>query len=131
MPDDGLYRPFSEAAAEITTLWRERFHSSLPIVAGGFEIASPLVFYSPDHPKMFADFIPVFSPWINFPDDLIHKGYVGICFDSGTVYDAACRRYFAAFNPNAEQIDIALQRHAYGGATPPLKLHLEIAGPRP
>ena len=56
MPDDGVYGPFSEAAAEITELWRERFHSPLPIVAGGFEIASPVVFYSADHPKMFADF---------------------------------------------------------------------------
>ena len=131
MPDDGVYRPFSEAAAEITELWRQRFHSPLPIVAAGFEIASPLVFYSPDHPKMFADFEPAFSPWIDFPDELIHKGYVGICFDNGTVYDAACRRYFAAFNPNAEQIDIALQRRAYGMASVPLKLHLEIVGPKP
>jgi hypothetical protein len=24
-----------------------------------------------------------------------------------------------------------LQRHAYGTATPPLKLHLEIVGPKP
>jgi 4-amino-4-deoxy-L-arabinose transferase-like glycosyltransferase len=131
MPDDGVYRPFSEAAAEITQLWRERFHSPLPIVAGGFEIASPVVFYGPDHPKMFADFTPAYSPWINFPDELIHKGYVGICLDDGSVYYAACLRYFAKFNPNAEQVNIALQRQAYGRATPPLKLHLEIVGPKP
>jgi len=127
IPDDGVYRPFSEAAAQITRLWRERFHSPLRIVAGGFEIASPLVFYSPDHPEMFADFNQAFSPWIDFPDELIRKGYVGVCFDD----DAACRKYFAAFNPNAERVDIALQRHAYGMSTPPLKLHLEIAGPKP
>jgi 4-amino-4-deoxy-L-arabinose transferase-like glycosyltransferase len=128
MPDDGVYAHSAKAAAEeITALWRERFHSPLPIVAGGFEIASPMVFYSPDHPKMFADFVPAYSPWINFPDELIHKGYVGICFDD----DGACRRYFATLSPNAEQIDIALQRQAYGMATPPLKLHLEIAAPKP
>jgi 4-amino-4-deoxy-L-arabinose transferase-like glycosyltransferase len=131
MPDDGLYRPFSEAATEITRLWRERFHSPLPIVAGHFDITSPVVFYSPDHPKMFADFNPVYSPWINFPDELIHKGYVGICFDEGTVYDAECRRYFAGLDPNAEHMEIELKRQAYGTATPPLKLHLEIVGPRP
>jgi 4-amino-4-deoxy-L-arabinose transferase-like glycosyltransferase len=126
MPDDGLYRPFGEAAAEITKLWRDRFHSPLAIVAGGFEIASPTVFYSSDHPKMFADFDPAYSPWIDFPDELIHKGYVGICFED----DEPCRKYFAALNPNAEQVDITLQRHAYGMATPPLKLHLEIVGPK-
>jgi len=127
MPDDGVYRPFSEAAVDITELWRERFHSPLPIVAGGFEIASPMVFYSPDHPKMFADFNPAYSPWIDFPDELVHKGFVGICLDA----DVGCRRYFAAFSPNAEQLDIALQRRAYGATTPPLKLHLQIVGPRP
>jgi 4-amino-4-deoxy-L-arabinose transferase-like glycosyltransferase len=131
MPDDGVYRPFSEAASEITELWRERFHTPLPVVAGGFEIASPVVFYSPDHPKMFADFNPAYSPWINFPGELIHKGYVGICLADGSVDEAACRRYFAAFSPGAERIDIALQRSAYGMATPPLKLHLEIVGPKP
>jgi hypothetical protein len=131
MPDDGLYRPFIEAAEEITELWRDRFHSRLPIVAGGFEIASPMVFYSPDHPKMFADFTPAYSPWINFPDELIHKGFVGICLIDGSVQEAACRRYFATLSPNAEHVDIALQRHAYGAATPPLKLHLEFAAPRP
>jgi hypothetical protein len=131
MPDDGVYRPFSEAAAEITQRWRERFRSPLPIVAGGFEIAAQVVFYSPDHPKMFADFVPTYSPWINFPDELIHKGYVGVCLVDGSVYEAACRRYFAAFNADAERIDIALQRRAYGTATPLLQLHLEIVGPKP
>jgi 4-amino-4-deoxy-L-arabinose transferase-like glycosyltransferase len=131
MPDDGVYRPFSEAALEITDLWRERFHSPLPIVTAGFEVASPMVFYSPDHPKMFADFIPAYSPWIDFPDELIRKGYVGICLDDGTEFYAACLRYFARFSPDAEQLDIALQRQAYGTATPPLKLHLEIVGPKP
>ena len=131
MPDDGVYRPFSEAAIKITELWRERFHSPLPIVTAGFEVASAMVFYSPDHPKMFADFVPAYSPWIDFPNELIHKGYVGICLNDGSVYYAACLRYFAAFSPDAEQVDIALQRHAYGVTTPPFKLHLEIAAPKP
>jgi hypothetical protein len=91
----------------------------------------PVALYSPDYQKMFADFNPAYSPWINFPDGLIHKGYVGICFDEGTISDAACRQYFAALNPDARHIEIALQWRAYGMATPPLKLHLEIVGPKP
>ena len=78
-----------------------------------------------------ADFNPAYSPCINFPGELIHKGYVGICLADGNADEAACRRYFAAFSPGAERIDIALQRSAYGMATPPLKLHLEIVGPKP
>jgi hypothetical protein len=72
-PDDGPYRLFVEAAADITRLWRERFHSPLPIVVSGFEVAAPIVFYSSDHPKMFADFDPAYSPWIDYPAELRRK----------------------------------------------------------
>lgn len=124
-PDDGPYRPFAEAAADITRLWRERFHSPLPIVVSGFEVAAPIVFYSADHPKMYADFDPAYSPWIDYPAELKRKGYVGVCFAD----DAPCRANLKALNPNAEQVDIAPQRRMYGIATPPLKLHLEFTGP--
>ena len=126
-PDDGLYRPFVEAAADITRLWRERFHSSLPIVVSGFEVAAPIVFYSTDHPKMFADFDPAYSPWIDYPAELRRKGYVGVCFAD----DGNCRGYLKSLNPNAEQINIALQRQMYGIVTPPMTLHLEFTGPNP
>jgi 4-amino-4-deoxy-L-arabinose transferase-like glycosyltransferase len=103
MPDDGPYRPMVEAAAEITQLWHDRFHSLLPIVVSGFEIAAPMVFYSTDHPKMFADFDPAYSPWIDYPAELNRKGFVGICFDE----DRNCRAYLKSLNPEAEQLDIA------------------------
>ena len=125
--DDGVYRPFPQAAAEITRLWHDRFHSRLPIVASGFELAAPIVFYSPDHPKMFSDFDPAYAPWIDYPAELIQKGYVGVCFAD----DAACRAALKALNPNAEQVDIALRRQRYGLTTPPMKLHLEFTAPNP
>jgi 4-amino-4-deoxy-L-arabinose transferase-like glycosyltransferase len=124
-PDDGVYRPFAEAADDITRLWRERFHSPLPIVVSGFEVAAPIVFYSADHPKMYADFDPAYSPWIDYPAELRRKGYVGVCFAD----DTQCRANLKALNPNAEQVDIALQRRMYGIATPPMMLHLELTGP--
>jgi 4-amino-4-deoxy-L-arabinose transferase-like glycosyltransferase len=126
LPDDGPYRPFSEAAAQITQLWRDRFHSALPIVVSGFEVAAPIVFYSTDHPKMFADFDPAYSPWIDYPGELARKGFVGVCLDD----DANCRVYLKSLNPNAERLDIALRRRMYGVETPPLKLHLELTGPK-
>jgi 4-amino-4-deoxy-L-arabinose transferase-like glycosyltransferase len=126
-PDDGLYRPFGEAAAEMTRLWHNRFHSPLPIVVSGFDVAAHIVFYSPDHPKMYADFDPAYSPWIDYPAELKRKGYVGVCF----VDDTACRANLKALNPNAEPFDITVQRHSYGLATPPTTLHLEFTGPNP
>jgi len=125
--DDGVYRPFPQAAAEITRLWHDRFHSRLPIVTSGFELAAPIVFYSPDHPKMFSDFDPAYAPWIDYPAELIQKGYVGVCFAD----DAACRAALKALNPNAEPVDIALRRQRYGLTTPPMKLHLEFTAPNP
>ena len=127
MPDDGTYRPFAQAAADITRLWHDRFHSPLPVVVSGSEVATPIVFYSADHPKMYADFDPDYSPWIDYPAELKRKGYVGVCFDD----DASCRAGLKALNPNAEAVDIEPQRHAYGAATPPMKLHLEFTAPAP
>ena len=74
---------------------------------------------------MYADFDPVYSPWIDYPAELKRKGYVGVCFAD----DAPCRANLKTLNPNAEQVDIAVQRRMYGIATPPMKLHLEFTGP--
>lgn len=126
LPDDGVYQPFIEAAAEITRLWHDRFHSRFPIVVSGFDVAAPIVFYSADHPKMFADFDPDYSPWIDYPSELERKGYVGVCFAD----DANCRANLKFLNPNAQQLDIALERRVYGTMTPPLRLHLEFTGPK-
>jgi hypothetical protein len=114
-----------EAALEITRLWHERYHSPLPIVASGFEIAAPIVFYSPDHPKMFSDFDPAYAPWIDYPAELKQKGFVGVCFAD----DAACRANLKTLNPNAEPLELTVHRRMYGIMTPPIKLHLEFTAP--
>jgi 4-amino-4-deoxy-L-arabinose transferase-like glycosyltransferase len=123
--DDGLYRPLPEAALEITRLWHERYHSPLPIVASGFEIAAPIVFYSPDHPKMFSDFDPAYAPWIDYPGELKRKGFVGVCFAD----DAGCRENLKGLNPHAEPLELTVRRRMYGIPTPPIKLHLEFTAP--
>ena len=118
-PDDGLYRPFGEAAAEITRLWRERFHSPLPIVVSGFDVAAHIVFYSPDHPKMYADFDPAYSPWIDYPAELKRKGYVGVCFAD----DAACRA-------NLKALESERRATRYFGAAPHVR-HRDAANDVP
>ena len=123
--DDGLYRPLPEAALEITRLWHGRYHSPLPIVASGFEIAAPIVFYSPDHPKMFSDFDPAYAPWIDYPGELKRKGFVGVCFAD----DAGCRENLKGLNPHAEPLELTVRRRMYGILTPPIKLHLEFTAP--
>jgi 4-amino-4-deoxy-L-arabinose transferase-like glycosyltransferase len=101
------YIPTAELAAAVTRLWRERLHSPLPIVLGSFEVAAPIVFYSSDHPRMFADSPdpprvfaadqPWFSPWIDYPADLRRLGFVGVCHD----HDRECVDYLARLDPGA------------------------------
>jgi hypothetical protein len=55
-PDSGSYIPTSELAKEVTRLWRERYGTPLPLVVSKFDLAAAVVFYSSDHPRMYADF---------------------------------------------------------------------------
>ena len=73
-PVGGAHAPYHEIAEELTKVWRARFRTPLPIVVGGYEVAAYVVFYSPDHPKMYADFDPALSPWIDYPNELKRKG---------------------------------------------------------
>jgi 4-amino-4-deoxy-L-arabinose transferase-like glycosyltransferase len=105
-PVGGPHAPYHEIAAELTRLWRARFNSALPLVIGGYEVAAYVVFYSPDHPKMYADFDPALSPWIDYPDELKRKGYVGAC----APYAADCLAKLDALNPTAEKLTVAVTR---------------------
>ena len=74
-------------------------------MVGGYEVAAYVVFYSPDHPKMYADFDPALSPWLDLPDDL-KKGFVGAC----APYAPECIAKLDALDPNAEKLDVSVTR---------------------
>ncbi len=94
-PVGGPHAPYHEIAQELTKLWRARHNAPLTIVAGGYEFAAYVVFYSPDHPKMYADFDPALSPWIDYPGELKRKGFVGACLP----YAPDCIRQLDALDP--------------------------------
>ena len=85
-----------------------------------FDLAAPAAFYSPDHPRIFADSPdaprvfasdqPEFSPWIDFPADLDRYGFVGICYDG----DTDCLDNLARLAPGAERLDVTLAREVAG-----------------
>jgi len=135
-PGYDVYAPTSELAREVTRLWRARFGSPLPIVAGTFDLVAPVAFYSPDHPRMFADSPdaprifaadqPQFSPWIDYPADLRRDGFVGICND----FDPDCVAYLARLAPNGEARDVTLTREVFGRKATPWTFHLRIAPPQ-
>jgi len=105
-PVGGPHAPYHEIADELTKLWRARFNSPLPIVVSGYEAAAYVVFYSPDHPKMYADFDPALSPWIDYPAELKRKGFVGIC----PAYAADCIAKLDALDPTAEKLTVSVTR---------------------
>jgi hypothetical protein len=105
-PVGGAHAPYHEIAQELTKVWRDRFHTALPIVVGGYEVAAYVVFYSPDHPKMYADFDPALSPWIDYPAELTRKGWIGAC----APYAADCLAKLDALNPNAEKLTVSVTR---------------------
>ena len=135
-PDRDTFTPTSELAREVTRLWRARFASPLPIVVATFDLAAPAAFYSPDHPRMFADSPdpprvfaadqPEFSPWIDYPADLRRLGFVGICYDG----DRECLDYLARLDPLAEKLDVTLAREVGGVKAKPWTFNIRIARPQ-
>jgi hypothetical protein len=135
-PDRDVFTPTSELAREVTRLWHERFSSPLPIVIATFDLAAPVAFYSPDHPRMFADSPdpprvfaseqPEFSPWIDFPADLARYGFVGICYDG----DKGCLDNLAKLDPDAEKLDVTLVREVFGLKAKRWTFNIRIARPR-
>lgn len=105
-PVGGPHAPYHEIAEELTRLWRARFHSPLQLVVGGYEVAAYVVFYSPDHPKMYADFDPALSPWIEYPTELKRKGFVGAC----APYAPECIAKLDALDPAAEKLTVSVTR---------------------
>jgi hypothetical protein len=135
-PDRDTFTPTSELAREVTRLWHARFSSPLPIVVATFDLAAPVAFYSPDHPRMFADSPdaprvfaseqPAFSPWIDFPSDLARYGFVGICYET----DADCLDNLVKLASDAEKLDVTVAREVMGVRAKPWTFNIRIVRPK-
>lgn len=123
-PNAGSYHPFSEIAPEVTRLWRERYNSPLPLVVSRFSVAAAVVFYSPDHPRMYADFNPDHNPWLDYPTELHRKGFVGVCVED----DEYCTTELDKIAPNAERLIIGVSRKFAGMSGNIVKAQVRIVG---
>jgi hypothetical protein len=124
-PVGGSHAPYHEIAEELTKVWRARFITPLPIVVSGYEVAAYVVFYSPDHPKMYADFDPALSPWIDYPNELKRKGFIGVC----ATYAADCLAKLNELDPNAEKLEIAVTRQIGGVKGDTMIFALRVSAP--
>ena len=124
-PVGGPHAPYHEIADELTKVWRARFNTPLPIVVSGYEVAAYVVFYSPDHPKMYADFDPALSPWVDYPGELKRKGFIGVC----ATYGADCLAKLDELDPNAEKLEISVTRQIGGVKGDTMIFALRISAP--
>lgn len=124
-PIGGAHAPYHEIAEELTKVWRARFNTPLPIVVGGYEMAAYVVFYSPDHPKMYADFDPALSSWIDYPDELKRKGWIGACLP----YAPDCLAKLDALNPSAEKASVSVTRQIGGVKGETMSYEVRVSPP--
>ena len=110
---------------ELTKVWRARFNTPLPIVVSGYEVAAYVVFYSPDHPKMYADFDPALSPWIDYPGELKRKGFIGVC----ATYAADCLAKLESNDLTAEKLEVSVTRQIGGVKGDTMIFALRISAP--
>jgi len=124
-PAGGPHAPYHEIAEELTRVWRARFNTPLPIVVSGYEVAAYVVFYSPDHPKMYADFDPALSPWLDYPNELKRKGFIGVC----ATYAMDCLAKLDALNPAAEKLTVSVTRQIGGVKGDTMIFSLRVSPP--
>jgi len=124
-PVGGPHAPYHEVGAALTSLWHQRFATPLQIVVGGYEVAAYVVFYSPDHPKMYADFNPALSSWIDYPGELKRKGWIGAC----GALEADCIARLDALDPAAEKAIVSVTRLIGGVQGETMSYAVRISAP--
>jgi 4-amino-4-deoxy-L-arabinose transferase-like glycosyltransferase len=118
--------PYAELGEEVTRIWRDAAAGArLDVVAGTFDLANNVAFYSPDAPSMLIDFDREKSPWIT-PARLARHGVVVVC----RLDDEACARsargeLFATDGPR----EISVAKRWYGFALKPLTVRLFLRLP--
>jgi 4-amino-4-deoxy-L-arabinose transferase-like glycosyltransferase len=115
-----------DVAAKTTQLWRERYGTPLPVIAGPTFIAAPISFYSPDHPVMFANFdSQIAATWID-PNALEQSGFLAICPEP---YASFCESGVAAISPRVERVVLSQQPNRFKPDASALRWIVYLVGP--
>ena len=127
-PDSlAIYGARSELARELTEVWRTRFNSRWPAVAGTMETIEPLVFYSPDHPVPFTPG-EIWTAGLTTPEEVKRLGFIGV-FDPADGRLPEFEAWIAQNAPNAERLVMTTRRFFHGHPGPAVSWKIYIAPP--
>jgi 4-amino-4-deoxy-L-arabinose transferase-like glycosyltransferase len=122
-PGAGLFTPYSELARAANLEWRARISVPLPVVVSGFIPAAYLAFYAPDHPAMFGEGDPRFSPWLD-PLSLARTGALGVCVPETVNCGEPSARLVGG-----EPFPLTVRRSLLGFDGPPLTATVRLRAP--
>ena len=105
--------PGQMLASQLTDLWREKFGTPLPYVAGTEFAANNVAVYSPDRPRVIVHGRAQVSPWIDM-DDVKKRGAI-VVWEAGLPF-AHVNEWRRTFGAEGEPVVIELPRQR--NATP-------------
>src|SRR5262245_20028478 len=114
-----------DVAAQATQLWRERYGSALPVVAGPKLIAASVSFYSVDHPVLFTNFDRRIATWIE-RDAIERSGLLAICPEANALF---CDRAIRELSPTAERVVLSQRPNPFDLSASTLQWSVYLVGP--
>jgi hypothetical protein len=114
-----------DLALRTSTLWRERYGTPLPVIAGPTFVAAAISFYSPDHPLMFNNLDPRIATWID-PRALRRSGFLAICPES---YASYCEARVTSISPAMERVVLTQLPDRFSPSASTLRWNVYLVGP--
>jgi 4-amino-4-deoxy-L-arabinose transferase-like glycosyltransferase len=121
------YAAGERLAEQLTEMWRLRFGTRWPVAASFVEAATPMTFYSPDHPKP----LEIGTPWdagLTTLEEARRAGFIGIC-DTSDSRLATCMAWMQENAGGAERVEVTQRRFFHGMAGPQGLWHIFIVPP--
>lgn len=121
------YEAGTRLAEQLTQMWRLRFGTRWTVAASFVEAATPMTFYSPDHPAPL-DFGMAWGAGLTTLDAARRSGFIGLC-DSADPRLADCMAWMQENTGGAERVEVTQRRFFHGIAGPQGLWHVFIVPP--
>jgi 4-amino-4-deoxy-L-arabinose transferase-like glycosyltransferase len=121
------YAAGAHLAEQLTEMWRLRFGTHWAVAVSFVEAATPMTFYSPDHPSPLG-LDTAWGAGLTTLGDARRSGFIGIC-DTADPRLAACMAWMRDNAAGAERVEVTQRRFLDGVAGPQGLWHVFIVPP--